>query len=129
MKADKRRANVCTISTVNVNENGEKGVAMQMVMGMGEEQFGKLSTAASCQHFSTHTHTPQITHLALKTSSCSAPPPGHCELCVSLQEPSLSRNDSECEFDDRWRYISGCSSNDCYEKFKMNATELQELFE
>lgn len=46
--------------------------------------------------------TPQITHLVLKTSSCSAPPPGQCELCVSLQEPRRSRNDSECELDERW---------------------------
>lgn len=88
-----------TISTV---DRGNEILGNAAGSGSATEmgKFGKLSTAASCQQASEGT--PQITHLALNTSSCSAPPPGHCELCVSLQEPSRSRNDSECELDERW---------------------------
>lgn len=68
-----------------------------------EWQWQRWGSLANCQQLHpVNKGTPQITHLALKTSSCSAPPPGHCELCVSLQEPSRSRNDSECALDERW---------------------------
>jgi len=62
---------------------------MQMVMGMGlgEEQFGKLSTAASCQHFSSHTHAHIRTHLTLFSLYSQSD-----FVCVCVREPQLEND-------------------------------------